>query len=124
MTERAFPAGVVLTAMTGRMLCSVGELYDVLNFLTQDKLYTHQLVRASKECAPWLRRWFPQLAELDTSVVTPENWRAWLDEAIAKVGSSFTLRPIPRDDHDVRDPIEELVEIVGPDKVIVVKVEE
>ena len=30
-------------------------IYDILNFLTGDNLYTHQLPRAMRECEPWLR---------------------------------------------------------------------
>ena len=50
-TVREFPLGVVLSITTGKLLCPIGDVYDILNFLTGDNLFTHQLPRAMREWA-------------------------------------------------------------------------
>ena len=46
------------------------SVYDVLNFMTGDTLFTHQLPRARGECKPYLLKQFPQLAtpEMESEV--------------------------------------------------------
>jgi len=95
-------------------------VYDVLNFLTRDNLFSHQLPRAFRECQPWVLRQHPQLAAIDHSAVNEENWKTWLSEQEALFGAALTLEPIPRDDHAVRDPLAELAEMIGDKPVIVV----
>lgn len=53
----------ILSVTTGRLVSSrhIEGLYDILNFLTGDELFTHQLPRVFRECAPWLRTQFPLL---------------------------------------------------------------
>jgi hypothetical protein len=55
----------VLTVTTGRLVSNrhIDSVYDILNFLTGDELFTHQLPRASRECEPWLKAQYPQLFE-------------------------------------------------------------
>ena len=120
---RTFTLGQVLSAMHGTLLCDMGGLYEIMNYLTGDNLFTHQLPRAFRECGPWLKRRHPELAALDTSAVTPENWRVFLDAAVARFGETVKVQPIPRDDHTTRDPVEELVEMIGEDRVIVMNPE-
>src|SRR5690348_6456278 len=52
---KEFPSSVVVTAATGYLVCDMGQVYEVLNFLTNDDLFTHQLPRAFRECKPWLK---------------------------------------------------------------------
>ena len=59
-----FTLGQVLTVTTGRLLCPMDELYAILNFMTQEDLYTHQLPRASNHCKPALLEKYPILAKL------------------------------------------------------------
>jgi hypothetical protein len=40
---------------------------------------------------------------------------------VAKYGETFEVKPIPMDDHDVKDPVEELKEMAPHVKVIKVK---
>lgn len=117
---RTFSLAQVLTAMHGALLCDMGGVYEIMNYLTGDNLFTHQLPRAFRECEPWLKRRHPDLAALDASGVTPENWRTFLESAEARFGQTVAVSPIPRDDHTTRDPVEELAGMIGADRVIVV----
>jgi hypothetical protein len=119
---RPFPIGDILTVVTGRMVSpgGMGAVYGILNYLTGDNLYTHQLPRALDECRPWLLRWHPDLAAADASGVDATNLDGWLDEQVARFGAERDLEPIPADDHERIGPIEEAIRMVGPDRVIVV----
>lgn len=121
MTTKKFHVGDVLSITTGRLVSPrhIDGVYDILNFMTGDNLFTHQLPRASNECKPHLLEQLPQLKDVDASGVTPENWQNWLDEQVARFGEELTVHDIPEGRHEFRNPIEEMVEMVGAEKVIV-----
>ena len=62
---KSFHISDVLSVTTGKLVSSrhMDGIYDILNFLTGDSLYTHQLPRAMRECEPWLRSQFPTIME-------------------------------------------------------------
>ncbi len=62
-TPRAFHIGDILSVTTGIFVSpdGIGGLYDILNYMTGDDLYTHQLPRASQQCRPALLAQHPQL---------------------------------------------------------------
>lgn len=57
----------VLSITTGRLVSNrhVEGVYKILNHMTGDNLFTHQLPRASRECAPMLIAAYPQLSKDD-----------------------------------------------------------
>ncbi len=137
MKKRTFEIETVLTITTGRLVCPIGDVYDILNFLTRDNLMTHQLPRAGRECAPWLLRWFPDLGKVTTGLLdqllleakeareppgTPrEAIRYWIDIQVSthRLPRMFELEPIPQDDHERKDAYDELVEMRGTDEEII-----
>lgn len=122
--KKQFHLGDVLS-VTGKKLVSprlIDGIYDILNYMTGDNLFTHQLISAQKECRPFLLRQFPQLAEVDESSVNRDTWRAWLDEQIAKFGEFLDVEPLPEGAHRHRDPVEELMELRPDAPIITVKV--
>jgi hypothetical protein len=123
MTTRNFHIGDILSITDGHLVSPrlIAGVYDILNFLTGDNLYTHQLGRAMDECRPHLLTLHPQLASVDSSSVTGENWQAWLDDRVKEFGETLPVTPVPKGVHEVKDPIQELEEMVGPERVIVVK---
>lgn len=112
---QVFTLGEVLTALTGRLLCPIDGLYRVLNFLTGDELYTHQLPRAFRTCRPYVAQQHPDLAALDYSGVNAATWRAWLLAQEQQFGDTRPLTPIPADAYEQQDPLEEAVEMMGGD---------
>lgn len=60
-----FHLGDVLSITTGVLVSfrSMEGIYDILNFMTGDDLFTHQLPRATDECKPHLLEQFPELKE-------------------------------------------------------------
>jgi hypothetical protein len=128
MTEtKKFHVRTLLTVTTGRLLTKsqgerdngISDLYDLLGWMTNDEPFTHQLPRFSKECEPWLLRWFPEL--VNANALLP-----LLDEAIEKMGGErgvefwldgltfereYDVPRIPRESHVVKNPFVELVEM-------------
>lgn len=122
MNTREFHLGDILSITTGRLvsLRHMDGVYEILNFLTGDNLFTHQLPRAYREMRPRLLAQHPDLAEVDASDVTPENHRQWINEQITRYGEMRSVRP-EQQFHEVRDPVAEAEEMMGPDRVILAR---
>ena len=119
--SREFHLGDILSITTGRLVSPrhVEGIYDILNFMTRDNLFTHQLPRACDECKPYLLGQHPQLKEVDASKVGRDNWQEWLAEQVTAFGEHLSVEQIPMDDHAEKDPIDELREM-APGKPIIV----
>ena len=99
MQTKKFHLGDVLSITTGWLVSprGMGGVQDILDFMTGDNLFTHQLPWV--RCKPYLLEQFPQLAEVDASGVNIENHRRWLAEQVAKYGEEFEVKPIPKGAH-------------------------
>lgn len=137
MKAKKFPLRVLLTVTTGRLLTAhngehdngISDLYELLGWMTDDEPFTHQLGRVSKEYKPWLLRWFPELGKADCRLQHLDNLiknhgpetgiATWLD-SLDGCKSLYDVPKIPKDDHEAKNPIEELAEMIGPNKNVVV----
>lgn len=126
---KEFPAAVVVTAATGRLLCDMGQVYEILNFLTNDNLFTHQLPRAFRECKPWLMHRHAECrlaaeseSALDKLLESATNPKDACVEWVKSLGlpETITIERIPMDDHTRRCPIEDAIGMVGKDRVVIV----
>lgn len=140
---KLFHISDVLSVTTGRLVSSrhMEGLYDILNFLTGDNLFTHQLPRAGRECEPWLRVQFPmlmensegmpeRLADMDRRIEAVQRDRdqtgfivaAWVEELRTSLGlpEMLPVYELGADMHTHIDPVEEAKAMFGDDKVIVV----
>lgn len=122
MTTKTFTLGDVLSITTGKLLSPrhMAGIYDILNWMTGDNLFTHQLPRAMDECAPYLLKQFPQLAAIDAEKVGRENFAQWLHDQVLEHGNEFAVAKLPEHAHEFIDPMSELAEKVHPNKIIVV----
>lgn len=123
MATRQFHIGDILSVTHDRLVSPrhVGGVYDILNHMTGENLFTHQLPRASRACKPSLLSQHPQLNAVNASAVTAENWKAWLDKQVAAFGEMLPVEPLLPNAYDAVDPIKEAVAMVGKDRVIPVK---
>jgi hypothetical protein len=125
MTDtREFPLADILSITTGRLLSRdhIGGVYRILNYLTGDDLFTHQLPRAAQACRPSLFAQHPQLVEArppDGDGLLP--LMEWLAEQERAYGMTLPVSPVADWEH--RDALGELLEHIGPERVIVVQVE-
>lgn len=123
MTSRPYPLADILTVTTGRLLSHrhMDGLYDLLGYMTGDNLFTHQLPRAADVCGPALLAQHPQLAN-----VTPPDGldapdlMAWLTNTERQHGEQLPVAPLADGAWQHRNPIEELCDMVGPEKAFVV----
>ncbi|GIH70315.1 DUF7736 domain-containing protein [Sphaerimonospora thailandensis] len=113
MTEtRDFHLGDILTITTEFMVTpnGVDGIYQILNWMTGDNLFTHQLPRATRECAPDLLRQHPDLAAVTVPAFGDDErevW-AWLDEQVRRYGETRPVAPLHPDGHTRIDPLTEL----------------
>jgi hypothetical protein len=145
MTTKRFPVRVLLTVTTERLLTQpqcennngIGDLYDILGHMTGESPFTHQLPRFNQECRPWLLRWFPELAavserlgnldillgEVDAELGPRANViEKWLQTEQERCGLKdfYDVPQIPQDDHEHKDPYDELVAELGSDEKVIV----
>lgn len=112
MTSKRFHLGDVLSVTTGCFVAPSGidALYELLNFMTGDNLFTHQLPRASEECAPEILRQHPDLAEVRVPGEFDDEaavW-AWLQEQCERFGTWREITPLRPEDHTRINPLAEL----------------
>ncbi len=147
MQTKQFHLGDVLSIITGRLVSKrhIDGVYNILNFMTGDDLFTHQLPRAGAECKPYLIGQFPQLVGVEMNFAITELGDAlkaksgkaemadaadadkivadWPARQVAKYGEMFSVKPIPKGAHEFKNPIAEAEEMMGgPEKVIVVTI--
>lgn len=120
-----FHIGDIVSVTTGVLVAprGINAMYDILDYMTNDHNFTHQLPRVAKECAPELLRQHPQLAEIESHGIGRDNWQPWLAAIEAKYGEMLPVKPMASVLHVHQNPVSELVENMGvnPDKVIVAK---
>jgi hypothetical protein len=120
--KKRFPIGVVLSITHDKLLTEIGNVYEILNWMLDENLYTHQLPRAGKFCRPFLRAQLPQLEEWDIydAQVNTENWRGMLNKAVTLFGETLEVEKPPPSVWTEKNPLDELAEMVGKEKVIVI----
>lgn len=121
MSDKSFPISAVLSVVTGRLMGDIGEVYEVLNFMTGESLFTHQLPRVSREAAPVIIARHPSLqaAVDEAEQVTPENYREWLTRWRDRYGEAMAVPLLTIAEHQRIDPLSELSEKIHPSKIIV-----
>lgn len=112
---KTFHVGDILSITTGALVSPnhLDGVYRILNWLTEDDLFTHQLTRAARECEGFLREQFPQLPTEapeftgDKDAVVAAVF-AWVDSVAAEHGAYFEVPRMPTEDHTRIDPLAEL----------------
>lgn len=126
MTTRLFPLAGILSMTTGKLLSRqhMDGIYDIANYMTGDNLFTHQLPRAGEACGPALLTQHPQLADVSPPEgASRDALLTWLDTAEAEYGTHLPVAPLTREQWQRQDPIEELCDKVGPEKVYVLPID-
>jgi hypothetical protein len=126
---KLFTLGQVLSASTGRLLCPIGGVYEILNHITGDNLFTHALPRAFKFASPLLKAHFPEL-EIAESEENQGRLNAALEglsapEKLAACNVWVKALPLPQtldvpswaSDWEEKEPLAELAEEIGEDRV-------
>ena len=125
MATKDFHLGDVLSVTTGNLLSpeGIGGVYKILNWMTGESMFTHQIPRIIGEARQVVLRQHPQLADVDASGVNGDNFRQWLGEQVARFGEVLPIEPMTADEHEYREPMSELAEKAHPDRIIPVVAE-
>lgn len=126
---RQFHLGAIVSITTGFLMppptgykYPIECVYDILNFMTGDDLQTLALGRAADECRPYLYEQLPFTREITISDDLNEtNYREFLQALVEQYGEFHPVHPIHPEDHEVLDPLEDLLRLrpnVSLDNVI------
>jgi len=119
---RMFGLGAILTVTTDRMLAhDIGDIYELLNFMTGDNLFTHQLPRAAGECKPALLEQHPLLADIAVpDLPDPDAYMAYLAGLEGTYGAELAVTPLPDDAHTHINALTELADMMPGKHIIAV----
>lgn len=114
----------VISAITGVLVTPrhMDGVYEVLNWMTGESLFTHQLPRIGREAQAAMLERNPDLGPLfrEAKEVTRENWREWGRRWLDRYGPTMKVHRLTRDEHEARDALSELAEFAPPEKRIMV----
>ena len=112
----------IITVGLGRLCVPMERVCELMNFLTKDNLFTHQLPRAFLTCEAWVKQHHPWLERLDESGCNGQTWRRWIADAELKYGKEHELQPLPDGQWLSCDPVKEAIEWTeDKSRVVVVK---
>lgn len=102
----------LLTVMTGIMVSQNGfsKVHQLIEFICECTVFTHQLPRVVKEMRPELEKQFPQFKDILTHKLEPDQVDSWVQDQIQKHGEWFEVSPIKIQQ---REPIMELMDLIS-----------
>jgi hypothetical protein len=122
---KQFHIGDVLSVMSGVLVSPehIGGVYKLLGWMVRDDgIMTHQLPRVTRECGPFLRSTFPDLAAIDVAaagVKDETTLAAWLTSLETEYGTHRDVPRLPELDHTDIDPLTEL-KMLHPNASVVI----
>ena len=119
----AFPTADVLSTITGRLMGKIEGVYRVLNWMTGESVYTHQIPRIGREAVPVVLAAHPELAQAieESEQVNPSNYLEWRATWERRYGDTIAVPKFDADSHERIDPLSELSEKLRPGKIVVVR---
>jgi hypothetical protein len=122
----AFPLGAVLSVSTGIFVADdFGQVQELMSHLVGESLFAHSLPRVAKPCAAEVLRQHPALAEIPKPALSGrEECDAWVAAQVERFGAELEIAPMAPGAVAHIDPIQELADRIGADRVIAVVTEE
>lgn len=120
--EKEFATCDVLSTVTGVLIAKIDGVYEVLNWMTGESVFTHQIPRISREAIPVILARHPHLQQAvdEAPQVTPDNYLQWRQTWEDRYGLTVAVPKFTAETHERVDPISELAEKVHPDKIITI----
>jgi len=116
-TRSEFHIGDILTVLHGFMVCPGGmhAVQAFAEFMAGEEVWTHQMTRVHREAAEPLRQQFPDLAavKIPLGLNTEQAVLEWLTSLEPQFGVTRMVAPLSPDQHEQRDPILELFEMLS-----------
>lgn len=122
---RTFHLGDLLSITTGCLVSPdhMDGIYAVCDSVLGQPQFTHQLGRAAETAKPWLIEQLPFLADIEAPQFDGEAsvW-AWLAAQVKQYGERHTVQAMPFGAYVGREPLAELEEMVGRDRIVRVEI--
>lgn len=112
--SKQFDLEAILNITTGILFTSMDDVYEVLNYLTGDSIFIHQIPRVMDAAKPYVLSLHPELEGVGVGVTINsfEDAKAFVDEQKKIYGNKLSLTPMSKTDgYSHVDPIEEAIEI-------------
>ena len=90
-----FKTADILSAATGILYGKIDGVYQILNYMTGDNLFTHQLPRAGRFCAPYLKKQLPWLDNIPQGEIPCEHVSMRLARIEAEHGAEHEVEKLP-----------------------------
>lgn len=119
---KTFHLSDILSVSTGTLVSRdhIGGVYNVLNHMTEDNLYTHQLLLAAPVMRPELERQFPWLKDITAPELQGEaECVAWVASVAAVHGEYHEVESAPSL-WGKHDPLTDLTNINPEARIIAV----
>jgi hypothetical protein len=124
MPSKKFPTADALSAITGRLVSDAGmdRVYEVLDWMAGEKLFTHQLPRVMREARALMIVKDPRLVQVceESKQVDRNNWREWLATWTTRLGPTLDVHKFSVSTHERIDPLSELAEKISPERILIV----
>lgn len=94
--------------------------------MMDDNLFTHQLPRAARFATPFILKQHPQLEEwgIFEEQINKGNYKEFIEKGKLMFGTELEIEKVPSGVWTYKDPIQEAEDMMGKDKVVVLKIPE
>lgn len=104
---REFPTPVVISVTTGRLACTMDDIYDILSYLADENLYTHDLALIASELTPAIEELYPWLTDLELPEGGGTKFTNAIADLVKKHGETLAL-PVMVNRVTTRNPMDRL----------------
>ncbi len=113
---RQFDLGAILNITTNRIFTNMNDVCEVLNYLTGDDIFIHQLPRVMQVAQPYVLSIYPELTGVggDIAINSFEDAKTFVDAQKKIYGNQLPLTPMSKTNgYFYIDPLEEADRIKG-----------
>ena len=94
--KKEFPTEVILSLLTGVLLCEFSQMHEAAEYLMGGSVWTHQFAHRpfTQRIQDAIRAQHPELTDVDASGVDTSNWEAFRARCIKRFGRQLSLTPM------------------------------
>ena len=65
---KQFDLGAILNITTGKLLTSMDDVYEILNYLTENNVFTHEIPKVMDRAKLYILSKYPELKDVDMNI--------------------------------------------------------
>lgn len=111
--NRSFDLGTILSITSKRVFTDERNIYDILEFLFGNEVYSHQMPRVMNITSTYILSFYPGLKGIGKKEII-NDWqdvKAFITKQKETFGDNLVLSPMPKELCEYIDPIEEAIDI-------------